>query len=76
MQPYRDLDGDSGVDAYESGPDFIKVRFRGPPAAVYTYTYASAGSGHVEEMKRLAASGDGLNAYINRHVRGNYASKG
>ena len=52
MQPYRDLNGDSGVEAYEPGATFIKVRFR--DGSVYTYTYASAGPDHVEEMKRLS----------------------
>lgn len=32
-------------------------------------------SGHVLEMQRLAAAGDGLNTYINRHVRGDYAGR-
>ncbi len=72
MQPYRDLNGDSGVEAYEAGTGYIKVRFRG--GSVYTYTHASAGPGHIEEMKRLAHRGDGLNAYINRNVRDGYAA--
>ena len=30
----------------------------------YTYSYRSAGSHHVEKMKKLAINGIGLNSYI------------
>ncbi len=36
MERYRNLSGDSGVDAYEIGDDFVKVRFK--PGVVYWYT--------------------------------------
>lgn len=65
MQKYNDRNGDSNVDEFDFGQDFIIVRFlRG---GTYTYTYTSAGSQHIEEMKRLAQSHDGLNAYINKN---------
>lgn len=70
MQRYSDIDRDSGVVQYESGNDYIKVKFS--DGAVYLYNYASAGSHHIENMKRLAAKGDGLNAYINKHVSNRY----
>jgi len=73
MQRYRDLDGDSGVRAYETGSDFVRVKF--DDHSVYLYTYASAGRRHIERMKRLASSGEGLNAYINDHVSKKYAQK-
>jgi hypothetical protein len=73
MEPYRDVDGDSGVTEYEINPDSIRVAFRN--GAVYLYTVASAGSGNIEQMKRLARSGDGLNAFINKHVRKRYARR-
>lgn len=73
MVPYRDVDGDSGVSAYEVGSDFIRVQFR--DGAVYLYTYSSAGQGNIETMKRLAAAGDGLNGFINTHVRKSYSRK-
>ncbi|BAW02936.1 uncharacterized protein TTMY_2576 (plasmid) [Thermus thermophilus] len=74
MKPYANLSGKSGVVAYEEGPDWICVKFS--DGSSYLYTYRSAGSHHVEEMKRLARQGQGLNAYINRFVRKLYASKG
>jgi hypothetical protein len=70
---YKDIDGDSGVYAYEIGPDYISVQFK--DGGIYTYTYQSAGITNVEHMKQLARSGDGLNAFINKTVRKQYASK-
>lgn len=73
MPLYRDINGDSGVRAYELGDGTITVHFE--KGGSYVYTNASAGAHHIVEMQRLAQLGDGLNAYINKHVRKNYASK-
>ena len=73
MERYKNIDGDSGVAAYEIGADFIRVQFR--DGSVYLYTYASAGPHNIEHMKKLAAAGDGLNAFINTNVRKSYARK-
>ena len=73
MQRYRDIDGDSGVTGYDIGPDFIRVEFR--QASVYLYTYSSTGIQDVEEMKRLAAAGDGLGTYISTHIKERYARR-
>lgn len=73
MESYRNLGGDSGVEAYEIGQDFIKVQFS--DGSVYMYTYASAGAGNIEQMKQLAANGRGLNSFINTVVRNDYAWK-
>lgn len=69
-QEYADPDGDSSVDAYEIGEDYIRVRFS--DGSVYLYTYASAGAPHIERMKELARSGDGLNSYIMNNVKYDY----
>ncbi|CAB3779575.1 hypothetical protein [Paraburkholderia fynbosensis] len=75
MERYRNVSGDSGVDAYEVGDDFIKVRFR--PGVVYWYTTASVGARHLGVLKRLARRGRGLGTYISQHpdVKGGYAKK-
>ena len=73
MESYRNLGGDSGVEAYEIGQDFIKVQFS--DGSVYMYTYASAGAGNIEQMKQLAVNGQGLNSFINTTVRYRYARK-
>ena len=71
MQTYRDVDRDSGVEAFELTPNSIIVKFKGS-ARTYEYSHASAGVANVDEMKRLALSGDGLHSYINRRARLNY----
>jgi len=73
MKHYANLDGDSGVAAYEYGPDWIHVQFS--TGSVYEYTYGSAGSMNIETMKRLADSGDGLNAFINTTVKKSYSRR-
>ncbi len=73
MERYRNLGGDSGVAAFETGPDFIRVQFK--DGAVYLYTYASAGPQNIEHMKQLAERGQGLNSFINTTVRKAYARK-
>lgn len=73
MLPYRNLDGNSGVTAYEIGADFIRVEFNS--SNVYRYTYANSNRRNVEEMKRLAEAGAGLATFINEHVGELYASR-
>jgi hypothetical protein len=67
MEQYRNINGDSGVVAYEIGDNSIKVEFKG--AAKYLYTSQSAGASNIAEMHRLALAGSGLNSFISRVVR-------
>jgi hypothetical protein len=71
MKTYRDLSGDSGIDAYESGADWIAIRFK--RGGTYVYDSITPGLLHVTRMKELALAGDGLGTYINQQVRGAYA---
>lgn len=73
MKAYKNIGGDSGVSAYEDGADFIRVKFK--DGAIYVYTNASAGTQNIEQMKKLAANGDGLNSFINRNVKKKYARR-
>jgi len=73
MKPYLDVNGNSGVTAYEYGDNWIVVEFRG--SSQYLYTYQSTGRNDIEQMKRLAREGKGLNTYINKYVRKRYAQK-
>ena len=69
MELYRNR-ANSGVRAYESGTDFIRVQFQtGKP---YHYTYETAGPRRVEKMKTLAAAGKGLSTYISQYVKDRY----
>jgi len=73
MERYANRGGESGIEGYEIGNDFIKVKFS--DGSTYLYTYASAGAQNVEQMKKLAQDGEGLNAFINKNVRKAYARK-
>jgi hypothetical protein len=75
MERYRNLSGDSGVEAYALGDGCIAVRFKS--GVTYWYTDASAGEDHVAEMSRLALRGRGLSTYISTHpdVSAGYARK-
>jgi hypothetical protein len=73
MEPYRNIAGNSGVRAYEIGPDFITIEFS--DGAMYRYTYASAGEQIVERMKGLAQAGQGLNTFISTTVSKLYERK-
>ncbi len=68
---YLNKSGKSGVKAYEILPSAIRVQFI-KSGKWYSYSYTSAGMAHVEQMKKLALSGFGLNSYIQRWVRPMY----
>ena len=67
MTKYEDKGGDSGILAYEISDSKISVKFSN--GSVYHYSYDSAGQSNVEQMKKLAQQGEGLNSFINTHVR-------
>lgn len=70
MHKYKNLQGNSGVRAYETGPDRVIVRFVN--GETYTYTYATAGKEHIEHMKVLAREGRGLSTFISTTVKDKY----
>lgn len=61
MQKYGNFGGDSGVEAFEIGVDYIEVKFK-TSRRIYKYSYISAGKDAVETLKEKALSGEGLNA--------------
>ena len=71
MEIYHNLSGHSNVAAFEIGTDYITVQFKGT-VRVYNYSYRKAGVINVENMKRLARSGSGLNSYINSNTKALY----
>ncbi len=73
MEKYCDIDGNSGISAYEVGDDFIIVRFK--KGGMYLYYYSTTGSNHVNKMIELARMGNGLNGYINLNAKYSYARK-
>lgn len=73
MHRYRNLDGHSGVVAYELGEGSIRIRFVG--GETYEYTDASSGAEHVRNMQILAQAGEGLATYVSKFVHDAYARK-
>lgn len=73
MQPYQESSDESGIAAYRVTPTTIIIAFKA--GGVYLYNHSRPGRAHVQAMQKLAASGDGLNTYINQHVRENFARK-
>lgn len=73
MTRYADHGGDSGIVAYHIDAGRIAVDF--DDGWRYVYTDDSAGADDVARMRTLAQAGEGLNAFINRHVRDGYAHK-
>jgi hypothetical protein len=73
MQPYQAANGQSGVTAFKIEPGAITLRFRND--GTYRYDATRPGPAHVAEMQRLARQGKGLNTYVNKYVRKDYAKK-
>jgi hypothetical protein len=75
MTPYKNLGGNSGIVGYEISEDAIVVVFASGTCRNYLYNHNRPGKATVDEMKRLAQQGHGLNAYITTIDKDNYARK-
>lgn len=73
MPRYSNLNGDSGVVAYETTADSITLAFVGGER--YVYTHERPGRDAVDRMKALAKDGRGLATFVSQHVRDDYARK-
>lgn len=73
MTIYQNRGHDSGITHFEESDSSITVHFS--DGSAYLYNAVSPGAQMVAEMKRRAHLGEGLNSYINRYVRSNYAAK-
>lgn len=73
MRIYRNLSGNSGVVAFETGERYIDIEFQ--DGHRYRYDYAKPGPNEVEAMKSLARTGKGLATFINQHVRERFARR-
>lgn len=76
MTKYQNNSGESGIVSYQIYEDSITVEFEQNSKnghRFYSYTYTSAGKTNIEEMKKLAIQGSGLNSYINLYVKKDYA---
>jgi hypothetical protein len=70
MDIYLNKRRNSGILEFEIGYDYINVKFKNN--SVYTYDNNSSGKENIEKMKKLALSGEGLNTFINKHMRDKY----
>jgi hypothetical protein len=70
---YANTGGNSGVDSYDLGDDWILVKFT--TGSRYLYTIKSTTREQLDEMKRYANDGKGLNSYIMRVQKTNYAGR-
>ncbi len=73
MEKYGNRGGDSGIAAFEIGDDYLDVEFS--DGSVYRWDNESCGHAHLARMKSLASAGEGLNSYINKYVKKQYARK-
>ena len=71
MERYANRSGNSGVEAYEAGPGFIRIKYVRDPEP-YLYTDESAGPEQIRKMQELARAGKGLATYVSRYVKTNY----
>jgi hypothetical protein len=68
MTHYKNLGLDSDVESYQIFENLIKVKFK-DTIKIYTYSDKRATKFHVDNMKKLAIAGEGLNSYINKYVK-------
>lgn len=73
VEHYKNLNGNSGVSAFEIKDSSITVQF--DDGAIYLYDETRPGKPSVDHMKGLAQKGSGLNSYISTVVKKNYAKK-
>jgi hypothetical protein len=71
MRTYANRGGNSNVQSYEIGNDFISVNFKGT-SKTYVYSYRSAGSQNVDRAKQLAEAGSGLNSHIMLNMKNDF----
>jgi hypothetical protein len=68
---YKNNAGSSDVVAYGYGARSITVEFR--DGSIYLYNYKSAGAENIDEMKKLAQAGEGLDSFIDTVVKEAYS---
>ena len=63
---YKNLNGESGIKAYEIHENNNAIDIEFASGGVYTYHRANIGDIHFNVICELAVAGAGLNAYLNR----------
>lgn len=70
---YANLGGNSSVRGYDHGEDWFVVMFS--DGSRYLYTLKSTSRESLDTMRKYATEGKGLNSYIMRLVKTNYAGR-
>ena len=68
LTPYGNGNGNSGIIGYEIGNDWMDIEYAN--GGIYTYTEKNVGEVNFLKMQVFAMQGSGLNAFINKEVRG------
>lgn len=63
--PYKNLNGESGIEAYEIHEDNAAIDIEFASGGVYTYYKANISAINFNVICQLAIAGAGLNAYLN-----------
>ena len=71
MVSYKNLNGNSNVKCYNISENYIDIEFYNTPL-VYRYSDVAPGIQVLNELKKLANQGYGLNSFINKYVKTNY----
>lgn len=77
MIKYANKGRNSGIESYETGDNYILIKFYKKQNSktqkpYYLYDYETTGKAHVENMKTLAKNGKGLNSYIMKNLNNIY----
>lgn len=75
MTPYKNLQGDSGIESYEMTDDSLTVKFKSGQFRHYLYTNKKPGPAALERMKQLAIQGKGLNGYILTIIKDRFSDR-
>jgi len=67
MKFYENRSRTSPIVAYDFGENSITIKF--VDGSVYLYTYDNAGNANVEQMKKYAGIGHGLNGFLTRFLK-------
>jgi hypothetical protein len=67
MKCYENRSRKSPIVAYELEENSITIKFI--DGSVYLYTYDNAGNANVEQMKKYAGIGHGLNGFLSRFLK-------
>lgn len=73
LNSYANYGGKSGIVSYDIGDDWILVNFT--TGSKYLYTIKSTTPDNINQMKQLAHAGKGLNSFIMRVLKTDYAGR-